>query len=208
MDKRLKCGGLKKRKKYQDGGDVGKLAELMNLLKSDTTAGSNLRTGIGGAGSAVGEGVSSIIKSGIDNNYDWRVDPYKQMRSNAAKENAGDLAGGALKGAAMGTAILPGIGTLVGGILGTGKAIFNMISGKKKDMAQEASKGWSTGMETNYGKALASSGYKKGGITTRKARKILGEDNPTLHKHPITPKQKRWLGWIAGGSKPRKYVDG
>lgn len=38
-------------------------------------------------------------------------------------------------------------------------------------------------------------------FSPEKAKKILREKNPTLQGHPITAKQKRWLGWQAGGAK-------
>lgn len=38
-------------------------------------------------------------------------------------------------------------------------------------------------------------------LTSAKAKKIL-EDN-SAQGHPLTEKQKRYFGWIAGGMKPR-----
>lgn len=38
-------------------------------------------------------------------------------------------------------------------------------------------------------------------FSPEKAKKILREKNPTLQGHPISAKQKRWLGWQAGGAK-------
>ena len=55
--------------------------------------------------------------------------------------------------------------------------------------------------------------YKDGGtLTSSKAKEIL-RDN-TAHGHPLTPKQKRYMGWVAGGKKAEngdwldKYLNG
>ena len=45
---------------------------------------------------------------------------------------------------------------------------------------------------------------KKKPFTAKKARSILREKSPTLRGHPITPKQRRWLGFMAGGGTPTK----
>ena len=45
---------------------------------------------------------------------------------------------------------------------------------------------------------------KKKIFSSKKAKKILREKNPTLRGHPITGKQRRLLGFIAGSGKPTK----
>lgn len=51
-------------------------------------------------------------------------------------------------------------------------------------------------------KIIASPKAKNGAaFSPEKAKKILREKNPTLQGHPISAKQKRWLGWQAGGAK-------
>lgn len=42
-------------------------------------------------------------------------------------------------------------------------------------------------------------GYAMGGLTSSKAKKILRDG--TAQGHPLTPKQKRYMGWVAGGKK-------
>lgn len=37
-------------------------------------------------------------------------------------------------------------------------------------------------------------------LSGRKARKIL--EDGTVHGHPLTPKQRRFMGWVAGGRQP------
>lgn len=50
-------------------------------------------------------------------------------------------------------------------------------------------------------------GYARGGtVSAEKARTML-KDN-SAQGHPLTPKQKRYFGWIAGGSKPSKKSNG
>jgi len=44
----------------------------------------------------------------------------------------------------------------------------------------------------------------KNPFSKEKAKLILKEDSPTLQGHPITGKQRRLLGFIAGGGKVRK----
>lgn len=39
-------------------------------------------------------------------------------------------------------------------------------------------------------------------LTAKKAKKILSDG--TVRGHKLTKKQKRFFGWKAGGSKPRK----
>lgn len=41
-------------------------------------------------------------------------------------------------------------------------------------------------------------------FSSAKARTILREKKPTLKGKPITSRQRRWLGWQAGGALPRK----
>lgn len=50
--------------------------------------------------------------------------------------------------------------------------------------------------------------YKKGGhVSPEKAKEILRDG--TVHGHPLTEKQKRYFGWIAGGAKkPKKKQEG
>ena len=49
--------------------------------------------------------------------------------------------------------------------------------------------------------------FKNGGhITAKKAKKILRDG--TVHGQPLTEKQKRYFGWVAGGSKKKKYFLG
>ena len=60
-----------------------------------------------------------------------------------------------------------------------------------------------------YGKSMIYSGeigkyamggsYAAGGLTSEKAKEILRDG--TVHGKPITDKQKRYFGWVAGGSK-------
>lgn len=39
-------------------------------------------------------------------------------------------------------------------------------------------------------------------LTAKKAKKILRDNSAQGHK--LTPKQEKFFGWKAGGSKPRK----
>lgn len=43
--------------------------------------------------------------------------------------------------------------------------------------------------------------HSKIAFTSSKAKKILSEKKPTLRGHAITSKQRKWLGWQAGGGK-------
>lgn len=43
---------------------------------------------------------------------------------------------------------------------------------------------------------------KKPKVSAAKARKILRDDS--AQGHPLTGKQKKFFGWLAGGGKPRK----
>jgi len=43
------------------------------------------------------------------------------------------------------------------------------------------------------------------GPTSEKAKEILKDG--TVHGKKLTPKQKRFMGWKAGGSKPRSTGD-
>jgi hypothetical protein len=49
---------------------------------------------------------------------------------------------------------------------------------------------------------------KKGKVafSSEKAKSILREKNPTLQGHAPTAKQKRWLGWQAGGAKKKRSL--
>lgn len=48
--------------------------------------------------------------------------------------------------------------------------------------------------------------YKDGGLTSMKAKEILKDG--TVHGKALTDKQKRYMGWIAGGGKPGMYKGG
>ncbi len=41
-------------------------------------------------------------------------------------------------------------------------------------------------------------------FSQEKAKKILKEKNPTLKGHQITERQRKLLGFIAGGGRPSK----
>jgi hypothetical protein len=45
---------------------------------------------------------------------------------------------------------------------------------------------------------------KKAPFSKEKAKKILREKSPTLRGKPVTGKQRRLLGFIAGGGKPTR----
>jgi len=50
--------------------------------------------------------------------------------------------------------------------------------------------------------------YKNVAFSPSKAKKILREGKPTLQGKPITSKQRRWLGWQAGGAPKRAKLKG
>jgi len=41
-------------------------------------------------------------------------------------------------------------------------------------------------------------------LSPEKARKILHDKE--VRGHPLTDKQRRYMGWVSGGSKPRKSI--
>ena len=43
-------------------------------------------------------------------------------------------------------------------------------------------------------------------FTQEKAKKVLGEERPTLRGKPISKKQRGLLGLIAGGGKPSRLA--
>lgn len=45
------------------------------------------------------------------------------------------------------------------------------------------------------------------GFTQTKAKKVLGEERPTLRGKSITGKQRGLLGLVAGGGKPTRLKD-
>lgn len=58
-----------------------------------------------------------------------------------------------------------------------------------------------------YGELMRNDEMRTGGtVSAEKAKQIL-KDN-SAQGHPLTDKQKRYFGWIAGGSKPRKEYGG
>lgn len=67
--------------------------------------------------------------------------------------------------------------------------------------------------QDSTGRYIPREEFKSGGIlTSSKAKEIL-RDN-TAHGYPLTPKQKRYMGWVAGGKKAEnggwldKYLNG
>jgi type II secretory pathway pseudopilin PulG len=89
----------------------GRIEQKVNPLQYEL--GGNMLQGIAGAGNAIGSGLQSTGSS------------------------FGTIGGGALKGAAAGTAILPGIGTVVGGALGLVGGIFKNKQRKEEEEAQK-----------------------------------------------------------------------
>lgn len=118
-------------------------------------------------------------------------------------------ASGAATGASVGS-IIPGWGTAAGAIIGGVSGLLKGISGDKKEKEAEAQAKKDMLLEKNSmlaqnrlqgldNSANIPTFAKGGSLSAKKAKEILRDGK--VHGKPLTAAQKRYFGWIAGGSK-------
>jgi hypothetical protein len=152
---------------FEDGGFLNLDTEAkQNALSSGITAATDM-------------GAQALEESKARDfaNYDSRYNPADVMRKGAAKDTGAALLKGAGTGAAIGTMILPGIGTAIGagaGALVSGIGRLFGAKGRKEDIAEASSK-WSGNWARQASAHYASTGYKDGG---KKGGEIEGKGGP------------------------------
>jgi hypothetical protein len=256
---KLKCGG-KKTRKMADGGInkvptmqssqlATKFAQANNLpqkalaengLAKSTLGGVSGSSGIGANGGAIMAGadllsdtVTGALETRKQDYTDNRINPEESMRKNANLDVAGDITKTTLKGAAAGTAIMPGLGTIIGAGVGlVGSGLKNILGSKKRQAERaEAKDEWSSNWLNSSVKGLSTQSYKNGGMkplmtnmpkSMAQGGRITGAGGPKEDKITkkiedgsfIVPTEngekalelgRQYLGWEDGENANRNY---
>jgi hypothetical protein len=198
---RTKKGGKVKSQKLDDGGFT--FQDAQNAYTGTAPSKPIPGSVYGAIGNIGAQAIQNYIPTGRAN------DPTYGVIGKSIAEDAVKDAG---TGAAIGSAI-PGIGTVVGAGIGAGVGAIQGWAGgvkqKKQAQASQAQASQAMGqskVDSAYKKGGLATALKSGGLTPLKAKEILRDG--TVHGKPITDRQKRYFGLIAGGGHAQKLAGG